>query len=519
VESIQFSGDGSLIATASADGTTRLWASEPGSEFPKLKLAGEQVQWVAFREPSSRQSFDLSNTATAAVRSTHSVDPKLADNPSSRSVNELVAVTNDGTVHNWSLPPLPLPAGSPNIASSSIAKTPLSSEGKGFGLLRWVGEAISFLGLRSQTKSLDWDGSSTRTKVASFSQESLNGLLTAPEEAAQPTSVVAPQHLQSTSEMTRSFAAELPKGTKLTGVAFSADTQLAATANSLGSIELWKLQSDGTVSLIRHLSPLHSADDSQAPTAQLNSSHRSVTIRQLAFSPEKQKLLGVGDDRMIYLWDVQSGKLIIRLKGHSAAIEQARFSPDGQLVVSASRDRTARLWSASTGELLNTLTHRNGVSSAQFSLDGQRIVTASLDGTARVLDAATGAIRVLLTGNRGALLDGEFSPDGQMLVTANADGTASLWDAQTGSEQALLRPAEVSREPIQRAFFSSDGRYVGMVSNTGKLYVWVTTWDGLLTLARDRSLRQLRPEECLRYLHLPPNACPTLDIKQEWERN
>jgi len=33
-----------------------------------------------------------------------------------------------------------------------------------------------------------------------------------------------------------------------------------------------------------------------------------------------------------------------------------------------------------------------------------------------------------------------------------------------------------------------------------------------LELARDRSLRQLTSQECLRYLRLAPNACPSLPL-------
>jgi WD40 repeat protein len=208
---------------------------------------------------------------------------------------------------------------------------------------------------------------------------------------------------------------------------------------------------------------------------------------------------------------VQSGKRLQSLQGHQAPIGKAQFSLDGRYVISASQDGTARIWDLASGQATMTLTHPAAVISAHFSPDGHRVVTAGLDGTAKVFDPQTGALRVILAGHRGAVLDAEFSPDGKLLVTASTDGTARLWDADTGTERALLRPTEAGNQldPLQQAFFSPDGQTVVTLDSAGKVRLWAATWEGLLKLARDRTLRPLRPEECLRYLRLPPSSCPS----------
>ncbi|QZZ21918.1 caspase family protein [Leptothermofonsia sichuanensis E412] len=513
ISSVQFSSDGALIATASADGSIRLWATEVGSEFPTLKMAGEKIQWVTFRNPRSEQmveKFDPSRTTAAIASSRHAITKNQSNvEPlSPRGFGELVTVAMDGTIRNWSFPHTP-PSGnaSRTYSSHSLAElhSPESLKNTGSNFLKWVGESISLLKPKNEGQSARW----MMSRIKGESQAVLQ--TASPTADGIPTgstgdSSRSPVHQTTTAKVLN----KLPAGTKLTGVGFSPDGHQMATATESGNIQIWSIQSNGSVSALRQIdSPFRrktqAAQSHQAP---------AQSIRQLAFTPDAQKLLGVGDDRLIYLWDVQSGKLMTRLKGHTAAIEQAQFSSDGQLVVSASRDRTARIWQVSNGALLNTLPHRNAVSSIQFSLDNQLVITASLDGTARVLDAKTGAMRVLLAGHRGPVLDAKFSPDGQRLVTTSADGTARLWDAETGTEEAILRPVEDNSEPIQQAFFSPDGQYIATLSQSGKLYVWATTWDGLLRVARDRSLRQLQPEECLRYLRLPPNACPPLEVKK-----
>jgi WD40 repeat protein len=132
-----------------------------------------------------------------------------------------------------------------------------------------------------------------------------------------------------------------------------------------------------------------------------------------------------------------------------------------------------------------------------------------------VISLETGSTQVILAGHRDAVLDADFSPDGQLLVTASADGTARLWDANRGTEKAILRSqrSNSQEDTMKRAFFSPDGHYVATLSSGGQVDMWVATWQGLMDLARDRSLRQLKPEECLRYLRLPPSVCPALELQ------
>ncbi|MGD0480411.1 MAG: hypothetical protein ABSA42_09590 [Terracidiphilus sp.] len=75
------------------------------------------------------------------------------------------------------------------------------------------------------------------------------------------------------------------------------------------------------------------------------------------------------------------------------AVYSAAFSPDGKRVVTASWDKTARIWDVESGRLLATLSgHTNLVVDAEFSPDGRRIVTASADGTAKVYIANFGEL-------------------------------------------------------------------------------------------------------------------------------
>ena len=66
------------------------------------------------------------------------------------------------------------------------------------------------------------------------------------------------------------------------------------------------------------------------------------------------------------------------------------FSPDGQRIVTGGEDRMAKVWDAATGQELLALKGATDVWSVAFSPDGKRVVTgiAGANATAKVWYAA-----------------------------------------------------------------------------------------------------------------------------------
>lgn len=182
--------------------------------------------------------------------------------------------------------------------------------------------------------------------------------------------------------------------------------------------------------------------------------------------------LAVGEaDGIIRLWDLGSGKLRARLKGHGDAVRDLAFSPAGDALASASEDCRARLWSVSSGQQLALLTgHTSAAMSVAVSPDAGMVAAGAEDGTIRGWPTAAaagpsaGKASLLLKGHSGPVLRLAFSPDSRLLASGSADHTVRLWDATASPGGAALAVLHGHREAVRRLSWGAGGRLLASAS-------------------------------------------------------
>src|SRR5262249_3048993 len=67
-------------------------------------------------------------------------------------------------------------------------------------------------------------------------------------------------------------------------------------------------------------------------------------VLALCYSPDGQTLATAGEDRIVRLRDVATGKLLAEFTGHGDVVTAVTFSPDGKILAAAGYDQTVRLW-------------------------------------------------------------------------------------------------------------------------------------------------------------------------------
>jgi WD40 repeat protein len=108
----------------------------------------------------------------------------------------------------------------------------------------------------------------------------------------------------------------------------------------------------------------------------------------VAFAPDGKTIAAGSMDGLARLWDADTGREILTLRGHTGTVGSIAFSPDGKTILTASYDRTARLWDVQTGQTIRILTgHTDAVYSVAFAGNDRTMATGSYDGTLRLWDA------------------------------------------------------------------------------------------------------------------------------------
>jgi RNA polymerase sigma factor (sigma-70 family) len=201
----------------------------------------------------------------------------------------------------------------------------------------------------------------------------------------------------------------------------------------------------------------------------------------------------VGGEDAIRIWDSDTGKERLRLKGSRGYHVEFRFSPNGKLLAAAGPESPDfALWELSTGKQLRRVTLASQPRRVQFSPDSKTLFTECRDGAILAWDVASGktlpisadpvmAVRELRFDASGKRLIGiadrfrawdalsgrevraypqttglsALSPDGNILASSTDDGMIRLVNATTGKE---VRAWKAHDRTLWALVFSADGK-------------------------------------------------------------
>ena len=104
----------------------------------------------------------------------------------------------------------------------------------------------------------------------------------------------------------------------------------------------------------------------------------------------------------VYLWSIQTGKLLDILHGHEAPVASLTFNPIQPTLASAGWDGAVRVWEVygTTKDGRDVLDHPADVLALQFRPDGEELCTACLDGSLRFWNTAEASLVRTIEGRR-----------------------------------------------------------------------------------------------------------------------
>jgi geranylgeranyl transferase type-2 subunit beta len=200
---------------------------------------------------------------------------------------------------------------------------------------------------------------------------------------------------------------------------------------------------------------------------------------------DKGRMAVASSDGLARLFDLQSGRELVTLKGHTDVV--AAVQVRGRVVATGSYDHTAALWDATSGRLLHRLTgHRGPVLAVAFSPDQRTLATGSMDGTVKLWNVADGREKATLTGHRSWVNSLAYHPRGGWLASGSSDGTIRIWSATTNR---TLKTVPATDAEVRSIAISPDGARLAAGLRYGALKTWDTeTWKQELELPGEGDL-------------------------------
>jgi WD40 repeat protein/phenylacetate-coenzyme A ligase PaaK-like adenylate-forming protein len=208
----------------------------------------------------------------------------------------------------------------------------------------------------------------------------------------------------------------------------------------------------------------------------------SDEVEWVSWSPDGRSLATASTDAKGRLFDSHSRSLVRVLEGRNLAVSTLRANPRREVAV-VQDDRSVSVISPDAGvaRLRAEALHEQAIKDAAWSPDGNRLALASLDRSASVLDLREGVEPVLRMELGCGAYAIDWSSDGSTLALGLSDGSIELRDAARGT---LLARFHDHADPVYAVAF-----------RPGSLEFASAARDGLVGLRSGSTFRSLAGHE------------------------
>ncbi|WP_411132975.1 NB-ARC domain-containing protein [Streptomyces sp. C10] len=207
----------------------------------------------------------------------------------------------------------------------------------------------------------------------------------------------------------------------------------------------------------------------------------------LAIAPDGRWLAAGSGNGAVQLWDIASAACAATVTGtrHSDWIVAVAVSPDGTWIASGGADGSVRIWDTSTQSCTTTMAGlTNHVLSVAIAPNGRWMAFAGSDGAVRIWSASTRTCTSALTGHTNSVHSVAIAPDSTWLATGSADGTVRIWGVASGTCTGILSEHSAN---IRAVAIAPDGSWLTSASDDGEIRIWDTSTRSCTATLADRA--------------------------------
>jgi WD40 repeat protein/serine/threonine protein kinase len=184
------------------------------------------------------------------------------------------------------------------------------------------------------------------------------------------------------------------------------DGRFAVSGSADGTVRVWDIETSEEVRRFRG---------------------HSAAIDAVAISPDGRQVISGAQDNTIRMWDLQSGAEIRRMTDRNEAFTDAVISQDGAFILTGGRNGGLATWDINTGTLIRTLSTTKGTVGALEASQEDSISVVAL------------------------------SPNDRLALSGTRSGMVVIWDVNSGTD---LRRIQLYNNVTTAAAFLPDNRQV-----------------------------------------------------------
>jgi WD40 repeat protein/serine/threonine protein kinase len=454
VYSVVYSHNGATLATASKDGTVRLWDAATRKSLAVFPGHADEAAWATF-------------------------------SPDDRT---LVTAAGDGTIRLWDIA-----TGQVKTIlrghTGAVVAVEFSPDGS---LLVSAGNdrLIKLWDLTTGRVPQEFRAHEHRIAALAFAPDGRTLASASRDKTAKVWELAAGKPQVSCPPLRATLVGH---GQWVQCVAFSHDGRRLATASRDYTVKLWDPFSGREETTLRG---------------------HTNEVKSVAFSRDDRMVASCGSDNTVRIWDLPKAKQVNLIRGHVGRVWCVAFAPDGKTLTSAGADGTVKLWDPVGHQGRISFDTPHYVHSLSFSPNGCQLVLPS--GNAALLrDMGTGQVQpalflpewdarspvftsqgllaagftrlpakqtVIVLGPNtrqekvlSPVIEGELnciaiSSDDRLLAAAQENGL-SLWNLETGSSRSFFHR---EGNQILSVAFSRNGRTLAAGGADGQLSLWDT---------------------------------------------